>query len=273
METSVSNRIIVSRNFTDLGSHSYKGYIIHFLCESGSAKFLCGEQQLRITAGCLMALPDAGAIRNVICDKDFKCLFVLVSDKFLHSLLPARNYSISGHLKLFSNPIISISPEQSDIFREDILMVQKRVGDTDHKFYDEMIGGLLRTLVYDFFEIHSEFSETIPESNRASEISRQFFLMLESGRVKYDREPEQYASALNVSRKYLNAVIKRQTGSTVSYHINRTARAMIIDYLKENKLSISQIADEMNFTSLEYFSRYCKKHLGTSPSRYRLTQK
>ena len=163
--------------------------------------------------------------------------------------------------------------EQMDVFREDILMIQRRVSDIDHKFYDEMIGGLLRTLVYDFFDIHSEFSEAIPESNRVSEISRQFFLMLESGRVKYDREPERYASALNVSRKYLNAVIKRQTGSTVSYHINRTARAMIIDYLKENKLSISQIADEMNFTSLEYFSRYCKKHLGTSPSRYRLTQK
>ena len=273
METSVSNRIIVSRNFTDLGSHSYKGYIIHFLCESGFATLLCGEQPLRITAGCLMALPDAGAIRNVICDKDFKCLFVLVSDKFLHSLLPARNYSISGHLKLFSNPIISVSMEQMDVFREDILMIQKRVSDIDHKFYDEMIGGLLRTLVYDFFDIHSEFSEAIPESNRVSEISRQFFLMLESGRVKYDREPERYALALNVSRKYLNAVIKRQTGSTVSYHINRTARAMIIDYLKENKLSISQIADEMNFTSLEYFSRYCKKHLGISPSRYRLTQK
>ena len=273
MEASRSNRIIVSRNFTDLGSHSYKGYIIHFLCESGSAKFLCGEQQLRITAGCLMALPDAGAIRNVICDKDFKCLFVLVSDKFMHSLLPARNYSISSHLKLFSNPIISVSMEQMDVFREDILMIQKRVSDIDHKFYDEMIGDLLRTLVYDFFDIHSEFSEAIPESNRASEISRQFFLMLESGRVKYDREPERYASALNVSRKYLNAVIKRQTGSTVSYHINRTARAMIIDYLKENKLSISQIADEMNFTSLEYFSRYCKKHLGISPSSYRLSQK
>ena len=198
---------------------------------------------------------------------------VLVSDKFLHSLLPARNYSISGHLKLFSNPIISVSMEQMDVFREDILMIQKRVSDIDHKFYDEMIGGLLRTLVYDFFDIHSEFSEAIPESNRASEISRQFFLMLESGRVKYDREPERYASALSVSRKYLNAVIKRQTGSTVSYHINRTARAMIIDYLKENKLSISQIADEMNFTSLEYFSRYCKKHLGISPSSYRLSQK
>ena len=29
------------------------------------------------------------------------------------------------------------------------------------------------------------------------------------------------------------------------------------------------IADQMNFTSLSYFSRYCTKHLGLSPSKYR----
>ncbi len=29
------------------------------------------------------------------------------------------------------------------------------------------------------------------------------------------------------------------------------------------------IADQMNFSSLSYFSRYCTKHLGLSPSEYR----
>ena len=30
-------------------------------------------------------------------------------------------------------------------------------------------------------------------------------------------------------------------------------------------------ADLMNFTSLSYFSRYCTKHLGQSPSDYRMS--
>lgn len=33
--------------------------------------------------------------------------------------------------------------------------------------------------------------------------------------------------------------------------------------------ALTQIADRMNFTSLSYFSRYCTKHLGQSPSDYR----
>ena len=40
-------------------------------------------------------------------------------------------------------------------------------------------------------------------------------------------------------------------------------------YLNNERLSLTQIADRMNFTSLSYFSRYCTKHLGLSPSNYR----
>ena len=273
MAASERNRIITGSDFLALNKPDHKGYILHLICESGSAEFIVGNREFCLQPYSLMAFPNAGAIKNIHCDKDFKCLFVLVSDKFLHSLLPARNYSISGHLKLFSTPVITVTQNQATVFKEDILAIEKRVGDTGHKFYDEMIGGLLRTLAYDFFEFHSEFAESIPDLDRANEISRQFFLLLESGRVKYEREPGQYASALHVSRKYLNTVIKRLTGNNVSYHIDRTTSAMIIDYLNENKLSVSQIADEMNFTSLGYFSRYCKKHLNMSPTRYRLTKR
>ena len=40
-------------------------------------------------------------------------------------------------------------------------------------------------------------------------------------------------------------------------------------YLNNERLSLTQIADRMSFTSLSYFSRYCNKHLGQSPSDYR----
>ena len=40
-------------------------------------------------------------------------------------------------------------------------------------------------------------------------------------------------------------------------------------YLGDERLSLTQIAELMNFASLSYFSRYCTKHLGQSPSEYR----
>lgn len=74
---------------------------------------------------------------------------------------------------------------------------------------------------------------------------------------------------LNVSPKYLSKVVKRTTGTNVFSFIDRYTVPILKDYLNDSRLSLTQIADAMNFSSLSYFSRYCTKHLGISPSEYR----
>ena len=59
------------------------------------------------------------------------------------------------------------------------------------------------------------------------------------------------------------------TGQSVSSFIDRHTVPILKKYLNDERLSLTQIADRMNFTSLSYFSRYCSKHLGQSPSEYR----
>ena len=69
--------------------------------------------------------------------------------------------------------------------------------------------------------------------------------------------------------KYLSATIKRVTGHSVTSYIDRHTIPILKEYLNDERLSLTQIADRMNFASLSYFSRYCYKHLGQSPSKYR----
>lgn len=57
--------------------------------------------------------------------------------------------------------------------------------------------------------------------------------------------------------------------SSVTYYIDRYTVLMVKECLNNPNLSIVQIANEMNFTSLSYFSRYVSKHLGMSPKAYR----
>ena len=84
-----------------------------------------------------------------------------------------------------------------------------------------------------------------------------------------ERDVSYYAERLNVSTKYLSATVKRVTGHSVSSFIDRHTVPILKKYLNDERLSLTQIADRMNFTSLSYFSRYCTKHLGQSPSEYR----
>ena len=95
--------------------------------------------------------------------------------------------------------------------------------------------------------------------------------LLATGISRTERDVSYYAERLNVSPKYLSATIKRMTGHSVTSYIDRHTIPILKDYLNDERLSLTQIADAMNFTSLSYFSRYCTKHLGQSPSEYRLS--
>ncbi|MDE6368304.1 MAG: helix-turn-helix domain-containing protein, partial [Muribaculaceae bacterium] len=178
-------------------------------------------------------------------------------------------YSITGRVSLFNNPVINATPDQAATFRNDINNIARRIPETDHLYYHEMIGSLCRTMIYDLFDFHTRHNENPFVSNRVAYVTKRFFSMIQEGVPAMHREPSFYAEALNVSVKYLSETIKRVTGDSVSLHINRAAVAIILEYLKDDNLSITQIADAMNFSSVQYFSRYCVKHLGNSPAKLR----
>ena len=93
--------------------------------------------------------------------------------------------------------------------------------------------------------------------------------MLSTGISRTEREVTYYAERLNVSPKYLSDTVKRVTGHSVSSYINRHTVPILKNYLGDERLSLTQIAELMDFSSLSHFSRYCTKHLGQSPSEYR----
>ena len=70
---------------------------------------------------------------------------------------------------------------------------------------------------------------------------------------------------------YLLAAQRDELYLMPSSFIDRATVPILKKYLNNERLSLTQIADLMNFTSLSYFSRYCTKHLGQSPSDYRLS--
>ena len=126
-------------------------------------------------------------------------------------------------------------------------------------------------MIYDIFEFHARRDATAPHSDRTAYIVKQFLQLLSTDVSRTQRDVRYYADRLHVSSKYLSSTVKRVTGHSVSSYIDRHTVPIVKDYLADERLSLSQIAELMNFTSLSYFSRYCSKHLGQSPSEYRLS--
>jgi YesN/AraC family two-component response regulator len=72
--------------------------------------------------------------------------------------------------------------------------------------------------------------------------------MLATGISQTEREVRYYAKRLNVSPKYLSETVRRMTGHSVTSYIDRHSIPILKDYLNDERLSLTQIADLMNFT-------------------------
>ncbi len=75
------------------------------------------------------------------------------------------------------------------------------------------------------------------------------------------------------NRSTLCKEFKRQTGFTIVGYINSKKVALAKDKLLTTDKSVSDIADELGFESIYYFTRFFKKLTGVTPSVFRKSSK
>lgn len=77
------------------------------------------------------------------------------------------------------------------------------------------------------------------------------------------------ARALGVSRGYLSAEFKRETGRTLKAHIDNQRLQLARRLLRFGDFSVSRIADTMGFPDVFAFSRFFHARNGTTPTAFR----
>ena len=258
-----------STDFLAMNSKELSHTCMHLLCTAGEGSFVFNEHCYHITKNDLVVIPYPNRVRNLAAHTDMQVEWFAADYKFLQNLLPSNNYSIGGSISLNQDPVIRLTDEQANHLLADFHRLRDRMNDRHLLFYRELMGSLCLTMMYDIFEPHAQRDATDTHSDRTAYIVKQLMALLSTGISRTERDVSYYAERLNVSPKYLSATIKRVTGHSVTSYIDRHTIPILKEYLNDERLSLTQIAERMNFTSLSYFSRYCAKHLGQSPSEYR----
>jgi AraC-like DNA-binding protein len=89
------------------------------------------------------------------------------------------------------------------------------------------------------------------------------------------QEPERphrlrtYARRCNVSYEHLGKVFKRVTGMSFTDYLNEARLAKADFLLSSSNYTVSEIAEILGFCDNSYFSKYYRRHRGTSPSKTR----
>jgi YesN/AraC family two-component response regulator len=135
--------------------------------------------------------------------------------------------------------------------------------------YDESLRYAFSLLVLEIASIFNSKKIDMPSSvTRKEHLTFQFLKLLRE-HIKENRSVNFYANILYVTPKYLSKCVKEVTGKTCGEVIDEMvvteAKVLLDDY----SLTIGQVADELHFSDQFFFSKYFKKHTGTSPLHYR----
>ena len=269
MNGNVNVAIEFSGSFAEINSPRFTGWIVHLICLEGSGSFLYNGRHAELHKNDVAVISHPELVSDLKADDAIRIEFAAIEQELIYNLLPANHYGVGGGISLFDNPVIPLTDDDAARFMGDLRRLRERIAERNHMFYNELTGSLILTMVYDLFDFHAKLHDGVSATERTANIVRRLLSLLEAGRCRHHRGVSYYAEQLNVTPKYLSETVKRNTGRSVSFLIDRHTVPIITNYLKNSDLSLTQICEEMNFSSLSYFSRYVQKHLGMSPSEYR----
>lgn len=269
MTSKTELKLLFTTDFNQLCDRKLASCCAHVICTGGEGSFVYNEACFHLQKNSLAVISHPDEVSNLATTADFRIEMFAADYKFLRNILPSNNYSIGGSMSLYQNPVLPLTAANAARFLADIRHLRHRIDDDSLLFYREIIASMCLTMMYDIFEFHAQHYGSIAATDRANYIVKEFLQLLSTGITRTERNASYFADRLNVSMKYLSTTVKRTTGNTVTSYIDRVAVPMLRKYLDDENLSLTQISDMMNFSSLSYFSRYCIKHLGITPSEYR----
>ena len=198
-----------------------------------------------------------------------------------HEFLPDRNAKFFFIAFDQDDIIRPIGFKQFDFFQsfycsgpvqlDEIDSIIKHLRDIDEELQNPgpmqelLLSGLVSVLLIKIQRKFSKFAHKNPEIKQ--ELIQQFNQMIDDPNCNY-RFVKEYAKELHVNQSYLNDIIKKTTGKTASYWIQKKQLNLSKLLLIKESENLKTIANNLGFKNATHFSRFFKQHSGQSPSAY-----
>jgi AraC-like DNA-binding protein len=164
-------------------------------------------------------------------------------------------------------PVLRPDEEEKDILET----VWKMIG-IEQKSSDnlqlEMLQMMLKRLLILCTRIYKKHENYSAVDNSQSDIIRDFNFLVEQN-FKTKHTVTEYAALLNKSPKTLSNLFGKLSDKSPLQYIQDRIILEAKRVLGYTDLPVSEIGDDLGFKDIQSFSRFFKKHVGTSPTSFR----
>lgn len=241
------------------------------VCKEGEMSLEIDGKKVKMGKNDLMFCPSERRIEHTMFSHDLRFMMLCMSKRLNTEIFPNSAKIWSMFQQFRYNGKHSFSADEIEELSIDFQYLCQRLPAFGALFYNDYVRCLIQAMVYRISSMIVTVTgeiETHDYMQSPETLSEAFFNLLNST-YPTPRSVEWYAGHLNRTPKYLSTVIRRTSGKKPMEWITEKAVNEIANLLKNSKKSVKEISVQLNFSSLSFFCRYVRQHLGVSPNEYR----
>ena len=207
-------------------------------------------------------------VHSWISINDVKGYVLLFNDSFV---AVASGRRMDGAWTLFrsNHPnFIDLIPNELRFWMDEFLFMEIELNTRD-EYTRESLYYSIGSLLVRASRLTQSFAST--SLNVGQDFLYNFQEMIEENFMNL-KTPKDYASKMNITPNYLNALCKRKSGKSAGELIRQRILLEAKRLLAHTQLSASEIAFMLNFNDNSYFGRFFKKATGYTPEEFRSKQ-
>jgi len=257
-----------NRHFSVKYPHRHDFFEVLYLLK-GSGYHVIDGNKYEIKPPCVFFMSPGQAHKLELSHDIEGFIFIFTSDFYL---LNRSNQNSLIEFPFFytihqDNPPLLLENESDirfleNLFRQSIAEIS-RPGD----YFQEMLRSIL-DLILTTCAARYRVNENMLNKGKGQILVKRFFHLVEENHQK-NLSLSDYSGMIGVTANHLTQTVKQLTGKTSSQIIKAKQLLEIKRLLVHTNLSVSEIANQLNFEDQSYFTKFFKRETGLTPIQYR----
>ena len=250
-------------------------YHLVIIIIKGNIEIIINGEKYSFGENSYISLPTWSDIYEIRYDEDFHAMATATDRSVVEDIFQNRNpfppdfrfnmdHGVGGRL---------MDPEDVETLRKDVSNLISSLSNKKHLFAEEINYAYFYILLTDMADMMwKKYGKGSPSHNtdmkRSDSIMKEFAELLVK-HVHKETSVDFYAEKLCISKQYLSLIVKEKTRVTAGVIISSMRAEAAARLLRNPKMTIQQVAEELSFSDQSSFGKFFKKHTGASPLKYR----
>lgn len=249
--------------------HRESFYCIIFITEGCEKVALNGLERQVQKGDVICSIP--GEVWKWLPDPQLKGYVLIFEEQFLLSFFNDSKF-LTRFTYLQADRTSPFLLPDDELFRRILhLFKEMRVEiDDERQVKDQHI---LRAMLYETLMLLNRVEQSvmlgIPMNDNATSRYADAFVKLANIEFATQHDVEYYANHLCITPNYLNRIVRQHFGTTTKQFLTNKIISEAEQLLAYTSLSVTEIADLLNFETASYFVRFFRKGTGGTPSQFR----